>query len=373
MPLSRRKMLFLIGGGVVVAATAGFLTTRTPQKALAPWATAGGYQDLRKWALSYALLAPNPHNRQPWIADLSVADQVTLYRDPVLNLPETDPLDRQLTIGMGCFVELLVMAAAQRGIKVSVQLFPQGTGADKPVAVARFGGAASPDPLFSQVLHRHTNRFPYDAGQGVEPLLQAVRVENTDLVQVGGSDAGAQVTALQNLAVAAVEMETHTPRTHKETIDLTRIGKAEINANPDGISLGGALMDSLALLGVLDRVSALDPASRGFAASLRFQTDAIRATPAFFWLTSKGNSRLDQIAAGRVWLRAHLQATALGGDVQPLSQALQEYAEMASLYQQAHQMLAPEGGTVQMLGRLGFGPATGPAPRWPLETRLKHV
>ena len=44
---------------------------------------------------------------------------------------------------------------------------------------------------------------------------------------------------------------------------------------------------------------------------------------------------------------------------------------MAAHYAQAHEMLAPEGGTVQMLARLGYGKTVGPSPRWPLETRLR--
>ena len=68
MTYSRRKTLGLIGGGTIVAATGGiavFAKTRTPTKALAPWDMAGNYDDPRLRALSYALLAPNPHNRQP--------------------------------------------------------------------------------------------------------------------------------------------------------------------------------------------------------------------------------------------------------------------------------------------------------------------
>ena len=43
---------------------------------------------------------------------------------------------------------------------------------------------------------------------------------------------------------------------------------------------------------------------------------------------------------------------------------------MAGLYAEVHERLAPEGGTVQMLARIGYGPATGPSPRWPLEARI---
>ena len=55
---------------------------------------------------------------------------------------------------------------------------------------------------------------------------------------------------------------------------------------------------------------------------------------------------------------------------QPLSQALQEYPEMAEPYAALHAKLAPEGSTVQMLARIGFGPVADPSPRWPLETKV---
>jgi hypothetical protein len=43
---------------------------------------------------------------------------------------------------------------------------------------------------------------------------------------------------------------------------------------------------------------------------------------------------------------------------------------MAELYDLSHELLAKDGETVQMLGRLGYGPLTKPAPRWPLEAKL---
>jgi hypothetical protein len=56
--------------------------------------------------------------------------------------------------------------------------------------------------------------------------------------------------------------------------------------------------------------------------------------------------------------------------MQPLSQALQEFPEMAELYAQVHDRLAPGGGTVQMWARLGYGPAVPPSPRWPLDAKI---
>lgn len=102
----RRDVLKLIGGGAVVAATAplsGCSGVGVSQAARGPWRNAGQYDDPRKRALSYALLAPNPHNRQPWLVRLEGADALTLQVDPARRLPATDPFDRQIVIGCGAF------------------------------------------------------------------------------------------------------------------------------------------------------------------------------------------------------------------------------------------------------------------------------
>ncbi|SPH24109.1 Putative NAD(P)H nitroreductase [Defluviimonas aquaemixtae] len=373
MSIPRRKFLTLIGGGTILAAGAAglYAGTRTPTAALTPWNSAGRYDDPRLRALSYALLAPNPHNRQPWVARLDGADGLTLFRDPTRNLPETDPFDRQLTIGMGCFLELMVQAAAEEATGVALNLFPEGTGPKAPVAHARFTGPAAPDPLFAQVMHRHTNRKPYDMARPVaEADIAAILGAATDDVRADGTGDAESTQRLRDLTLAAIIVETETPRTHHESVRLMRIGKAEIETSPDGISVGGPLPDALGRLGLLTRESMADPGSSTFAQTIDMFRTAFAATPAFFWLATPGNARTDQIAAGRSWVRAHLQATALGLAVQPVSQALQEYPEMADHRAEVHALCARGGETLQMLGRLGYGPKQGPAPRWPLETRL---
>ena len=89
------------------------------------------------------------------------------------------------------------------------------------------------------------------------------------------------------------------------------------------------------------------------------------------WLTTPGNTRREQIVVGGDWLRVNLAATAAGLGLQPLSQALQEYPEMAALYAETHAKLVPEGGTVQMLGRIGYGPRINASPRWPIDARIR--
>ena len=366
MAISRRRMLALVGGGTVLAAASGtgaFLATRTPARALEPWNEAGGYADPRMRALSYALLAPNPHNRQPWLVDLRETDTVRILRDEAKNLPETDPFERQLTIGMGCFLELMVVAAAETGHGVEMDLFPEGE--DGPVADARFvAGGAAPDPLFAAVPHRRSCKEPFDM-RAVEGDKVATLASLADIVTEPE-----RVGPIRDLTWAAWQVEARTPRTQKESVDLMRIGRSEIEANPDGIDLGGPFLETLSVVGLLSREGQADPDSFETAETFRIYEEMLMATPAFAVQTTPGNTRADQIEAGRRWLRLNLAATALGLSLHPVSQTLQEYAEMQPHYRRAHAMLAAPGHTVQMLGRLGYGPAVQPSPRWPLEAKI---
>ena len=369
MQMSRRKSLALIGGGVVLAAAVpagAFLATRTPTKALEPWDLAGTYKDPRLRALSYALLAPNPHNRQPWEVELNGTAGLTIYRDRTSDLPITDPYARQLTIGMGCFMELMRMAAAEEGIAVQSELFPVGE--DGPVAICKFvPGGAKPDPLFVHVLNRRSHKELFEARPVTAEAASSLRGEAE--IVIGGE----RRDLLRQIAVEAWMTEVQTPAAWKESIDLLRLGKAEINANPDGIDVGGPMLDTLVLLGLATREAALDLDDPNARAAIEGTANAIRSAPALTLTKTPGNSRNDQVEAGRRWLRLNLATTGAGLALRPVSQALQEYAEMNAHYTNIHRQFARNGETIQMLGLLGYGARTARTPRWRLETRIRNA
>ncbi|MFO0180615.1 MAG: twin-arginine translocation pathway signal protein, partial [bacterium] len=108
-------------------------------------------------------MAPNPHNRQPWIVRLDGQDSLTLYCDLDRRLPATDPFDRQITIGCGAFLELLVQAAAEDGYQATITPVPEGEDMQSldqwPIAHVSFAsGIASPEPFFAHVLTRRSNK-----------------------------------------------------------------------------------------------------------------------------------------------------------------------------------------------------------------------
>lgn len=381
--MNRRNFLKISGSTAVILAAggAGYVMTRTPIAAQKPWAEAGSlYDDPMRRALSYAILAPNPHNRQPWVVELKSDTEAVLTCDLERLLPETDPFSRQIVIGLGCFLELFSIAAAEQGYRADFRYFPEGDNAEaldaRPIAnlsLVKDAGLAA-DPLFAQVMERHTNRTPYDMERAISgAVLQRLDGVAADRVTVGTSNDVAFVESIRVLTRDAIVTELRTPVAYQETIDLMRIGRAEIEANPDGISLAGPFLETLYRTGLLTRESLADPASSNFQIGIDMVVEGAMSAMGFVWINTGGNDRTAQIEAGRAFMRVALQATEDGLVMQPLSQALQEYPEMTPFFASVHEKLTSgPNERVQMLARLGYAKRdVGPAPRWALETRVK--
>ena len=377
---TRRSVLRLGAASVVILAggAASWALTRAPKIAREPWSKAGtGFGDARLDALSYAILAPSPHNMQPWRVRLDGDDALTVFADLSRMLPETDPPNRQITIGFGCFLELLRQAAAEKGWRAEMTPFPEGEPQplldERPVASVRFveDSNGARDPLFAATLARRTNRSPFRADPVSEATLARVLAASSGGVSVSGIVSGARIDALKEIARDAWKIEWALDRTRRESIKVTRIGKSEIDAAPWGLSLAGPMMEALAGAGVLTRENMDVAGKAAYEQSLDFYYKAVDTAAGFVWSTTASNTRSDQLAAGAAWVRMQQAATLENIAFHPLSQALQEFPEMAPAYDRVHEMLAGgEGATVQMLARIGYADAPPPAPREALNAIL---
>lgn len=272
------------------------------------------------------------------------------------------------------------MAAAEDGYQADLMLFPQGSNAkaldQRPIAriALTANSALARDPLFAWVPARRSNKEPYDTTRSLAPeLLTQMSGAATKGTGFGGTVDAAQVAEWRALTREALRIEAVTPHTFQESVDLFRIGRHEVDANPDGIDFSGPMFESMHLSGMFNREVAADPTSFAFKVGMDAFFDNTDTAMGHVWLVTADNSRETQITTGADWLRVNLAATAQGLGFQPLSQALQEYPEMAEPYAQVHERLAPDGGTVQMLARIGYGPVVGTSPRWPLESKIRNA
>jgi len=391
--MQRRSFMRLVGGGTVAAATAPLAgcSTDFPAEALAVWRGPGNEPDVRRWALAHAILAPSPHNRQPWLADLREANAISLYVDRTRLLPETDPWFRQIMIGQGTFIEALALALHARGLAPAVALFPEGEFKprevdDRPVArLSWLPGAPSParDPLFAQLLRRCTAKSDYDTTQPVLPAtLEALKTAITDPgVHFEASLDAARVARLRTLCWESAQVELHTPRTVMESVRLTRVGPDEIARHRDGISINTLVPRVANAIGAFDREHPPEPGSAAYKQmTSRFEGHS-RTAMGFVWLSTptarhaaSGSLRSAEVAAGRAYMRLQLKATELGLQMHPMSQAPQEFAEMKTHYDELHRLLLGKSAdeeTVQMFCRIGHCAPTQHQPRRGVDAILR--
>lgn len=383
--MDRRNVLKLVGGGVVLAATAGIAgcSSELPPDAIAAWNGPGeAGADLRRWMLGYAILAPHSHNLQSWTVDLRTPGEITLYCDRTRLLPETDPLSRQIMMSQGTFLELLDLAAKQKGVRAAIELFPQGEFGPReldarPTARIRLAAdpGVRPDPLFAQIVKRRTNREAYeprDPGAAEQAAIMAATQGSGIRVGFAGAAQPELLARHRQIAAEAWRIELTTPRTVMESFHVLRIGPREILQHRDGLTINTPTVRALSAVGLFDRSKAPGPQDMATTSQIKAFDAKLAATPAFFWMVTAANDRKTQVNAGRAYVRAQLMATAYGLAMQPLSQALQEYQEQARPYADIHALLGAQqpGETVQMWTRLGYGPAIGPSPRRALESHV---
>ncbi len=376
--MHRRTTLKLLGLGaatLAIAPTTAGCETAAPA-AFAPWSgPPPDVTDVRLRALSYASLAPNAHNTQPWLVALK-EDSIDLFVDGARLLPETDPPYRQTHVSQGTFLELLVIALAEEGIASDVIYFPEGEyGNDvlRALPVARVTLKKEPvakDPLFSAITARRSNKRVYDSGrplstEQMQALSRAPREGDASVRIISAADALGRLTAICTEAMA---VEVTAVARNTETAHWFRFNEQETEQKRDGFGMSqtgrGAITRWFAEHFLLDRAGAADPNGAFAKGAIDATREQAGSAAAFGVLFTGANTRRAQVIAGRAYARVALSAASLGLAMHPLSQALEEYADMTKTKARVEREVGlPPGATVQMLFRLGHAEPTPHTPR----------
>jgi hypothetical protein len=330
MAMNRRRVLKIAGATIVVAGSA--LAWRAFDQGVFSAGSGAAYEPWKNWQaddslrplrlVRAAILASNPHNSQPW--RFRVGDNaIDVFADTGRNIGAIDPFLREMTMGIGCALENLLIAAAHEGYAAEVTLLPDPDNPAHAAHVTLSPGTRIASPLYEAIPLRHTNRGPYESERNVAAdLLDGLAALGADLpgtrvIWFSSPDARKRVG---DLIVAATEAIVADRQQSADSAKWFRANWQQLQALRDGITL-----DAQSLPPFLNAAAKiLPPLSQESADQAWLQTTRERhvATAAAFGLIAVTNARDNamRIRGGRLWQRMHLWATTKGLAVQPLNQ-----------------------------------------------------
>jgi hypothetical protein len=107
--------------------------------------------------LYYASLAPSGHNTQPWTLKIVEPKHWVIGSNKKRWLPAVDPENRELLLGIGAFIENLVIAAGTFGYEVDIQIIAKSP-MDPEIADIRLKKGKTIDFPLVKVKQRRTVR-----------------------------------------------------------------------------------------------------------------------------------------------------------------------------------------------------------------------
>lgn len=344
------------------------------KKYLKPWDKAyhQQFENPRLQVVAHAILAPNAHNVQPWkiVLDQRNDKAFSLYVETGRLLPETDPYSRQIVVSHGCFLEIARIAAENLGHLPGITLFPNGEfdaegtaesmNAHPVASITLKPGEAKTSAFYGAIFERVTNRTPYlDKPLTPQQIHQLKTLNQDTTLRLEIFQNGEDLGRLKELAKQGVEVESTHPVVMRETNEVLRTNERQKNKYRYGLTLDSQGLSDLTQFFIqsFGTIFPLDEQASGeFWRKGEFQR--IEHTPAYALIITADNSRVSQVKAGMLFSRFQLAGTIMGISMQPTSQVLQEFPEMAELYQEVHQAFADNGQTIQMMVRLGEASAS---------------
>jgi nitroreductase len=384
--MSRRALLRRagIGVGTILVADSGALGYRAYDQgvlevgqgpAYAPWATWQEQEGLRA-LVAAAILAPNPHNTQPWLFRLAPG-RIDLFADPSRNIGAIDPFKREKYVGLGAALENLNLAAQATGYASRVTLMPAGLHSTHAARVELARSAPHASDLYRQIARRHTNRYPYVKGQDIPATalaaMAALGSPETANARVFWFTGRAQRTQVGELLVAATEAIVADADQSRSDYDWFRQTWDEIQRQRDGITVDASgLSDLTAALAKLLPAQSRTATDEAWLDATRDRQTKTAAAYGIIAVHDASDNR-QRLEGGRLLERVHLWITGHGLALQHMNQLTERADRELELalkpqFGDALRQLVPSGWQALTAVRIGY-PTHTPhkSPRRPLE------
>ncbi|MBK7642852.1 MAG: nitroreductase family protein [Planctomycetes bacterium] len=312
-------------------------------------------------ALRCAALAPSSHNSQPWLFQLSES-RIDLFADRSRALPVVDPFDRELVISCGAALFQLRVALQRLGWRTQVDVLPDPHTPDHLARVVLDGReepCAETRILYENLTLRHTNRNPFEARAVPSTLVaEFVRCARSEGSWLAALEGPAKFEAAQ-LISEADQRQFRDPHFRRELAAWMSSGHIQRRDGLPGSVLGlGPIEATLApLLLRTFRWKDHERAARDRELAL--------GSPLLLALGSWHEEPAEWLAAGQALAHVLLAATAAGLQASFLNQPVE-----VSNFRHRLRELAGYAGFVQLVLRVGYGPASAATPRRRLDEIL---
>jgi len=335
---------------------------------LEPWAISSDAfpgddfaSDQLEFLLGYAILAPSPHNTQPWRFRIN-ANDAEVFADRRRALRVVDPHHRELTLACAAALYNLRVATEYFGRGYTVSLLPTS---DEPDLLAcltlRLQSETSSEDvlLFHALTQRRTNRHAFRP----DPLPEEILTELADAAAHEGAWLAivTEEEARHTVADLVAEADKIQWANRAFRRELAAWLRTDAEHHADGIPTHD--------LGVRDWMAFAGPAlvrtfNRGNNQAAR-DTEIATHSPALAVLGTDQDDPGAWLQAGQALESVLLHAQSEGVCASYLNQPI----EVADLRPQLASVVGL-GGFPQVLLRLGYGPEAPPTPRHSVHSRL---
>ncbi len=278
--------------------------------------------------LETAILAPSPHNVQPWAIRIEDRSTATLFMDLQRVLPKEDVTGMFLVSTMGIFLETLAIVAAHENRRLSyvvsedLREIPKRIRvADEllPIAKLRLNDESNVHSEFDVglVIRRATARMAYEAAPVPEKSLQRLaKIAAAQGATFGSTADPAAIRAIADVNIAAIFNDLNDTNYHDEIAPWLRCGERQEREHRDGLSSRCMSMSSLELSIAKNAPGLLR--LPGLSAGVASHYRRALATPCIGWLSGDFWEPMAALNSGRTLMRFWLSVTAEGLSLHPL-------------------------------------------------------
>lgn len=323
--LNRRTVL--TAGAIGVVAVAGSGGLRAYDQGVFATGEGAAYAPWRAWPpyvqrdgpaalVGAAILAANPHNTQPWQFAIST-DRIEIRSDLSRAGGALDPFLREHTLGLGCALENLDLAARANGFEPHIGYDFGHPDQGATIAVDLTSGTPAVSELYDAIPKRHTNRGPYRSEPLPAETLTAMAAQIADLPDLGVQwfTTEADRSQFATLVVDANNAINDDDDQESETRAWFRTSWDAVQKYRDGLTIDTG--------GVSPFTRVIGKMLPGRFVPMDIPEGPIRGTPVFGLLVAADDiDRTQQVDGGRAWQRLHLWATSQGLAMQPVDSPL---------------------------------------------------